>query len=64
MMDRESYIRGKGLFCPFCGSDDIGGGFVNIETGEASQEMSCTRCNGRWQDLYKLVDLISNLKEE
>ena len=64
MIDTESYIKGKGLCCPFCGSESIQGGFIQVEAGEALQEMSCSQCEGKWQDLYRLVDVTPLEKEE
>jgi hypothetical protein len=58
MIDKKDYIKGKGLTCPFCGADSIQGGFIQIENGRAFQEMGCPECEGTWQDVYKLVDVI------
>lgn len=55
MMTKEEYVSGKGLLCPFCGSESIQGGFIQVEAGVALQEMGCARCENRWQDIYRLV---------
>jgi len=61
MIDRETYIKGKGVMCPFCHAESIQGGFVQIEEGKAFQEMSCTECEGTWQDVYQLVDMMTGM---
>jgi hypothetical protein len=58
MIDKNAYIKGEGLACPFCGSESVQGGFVQIEAGKGFQEMSCAECEGAWQDVYQLVDVI------
>ena len=58
MIDKQAYIKGKGLSCPFCGAESIQGGFIHIEAGKAFQEMGCSECAGTWQDVYQLVDVI------
>lgn len=41
--------------CPFCDSDHIVGGSVNIEGIQAFQSLSCNECNAAWVDEYILV---------
>ena len=60
MIEKEAYMESNGLVCPFCRAGSIQGGFVEIETGKALQEMSCLECEKTWQDVYKLVDVIPN----
>ena len=64
MIDKETYIKAKGLRCPFCGAESIEGGFIQVEAGEAFQDMSCSQCQGKWQDVYRLVDVVPIEKEE
>ena len=64
MLDKNAYIQSKGLACPFCKAESIQGGFIQIESGKAFQEMGCTECERRWQDVYRLVDVISDEKGE
>jgi Zn-finger nucleic acid-binding protein len=58
MIDKESYIKGKGLSCPFCETELVEGRFIQIEAGKAFQEMCCIECEGVWQDVYELIDII------
>lgn len=58
MIDKEDHLKGKGLVCPFCGAEAVQGGFILIETGNAFQKMNCTECDGIWQDVFQLVDVI------
>ena len=58
MIYKERYIENGGLTCPFCGAGPVEGGFIQVETGFAFQKMCCTVCNGRWQDVFQLVDVV------
>lgn len=58
MIDKESYIRAKGIQWPFCRSESIEGGFIEIEEGWAFKEMACTECEGKWQDHYQLFGVV------
>jgi len=64
MIDKDTYIKAKGLRCPFCESESIEGGFIQVEAGEAFQDMSCSQCEGKWQDVYRLVDVVPIEKEK
>ena len=56
--EREAaYIAGGGVRCPFCGSDDISGGPVEVEAGCAWQNVDCLACDEQWQDLYRLASI-------
>jgi len=58
MIDKETHIKNHGLTCPLCRRGPVEGGFVLVETGSAYQKMSCVECEGKWQDVYKLVDIV------
>ena len=64
MIDKGAYIKAKGLICPYCGAETIEGGFIQVEAGEAVQNMSCSQCQGKWQDMYRLVDVTPLGREE
>ena len=64
MIDKETYIKGGGLLCPFCDAESVQGGFIQIEAGKAFQEMGCTECEGSWQDIYELIDFIPYKEED
>jgi len=57
----KAYIRSGGSGCPLCGDYGIEGGPVEIDSGYAWQNCTCTSCNFEWQDIYELVS-ISDLK--
>ena len=62
MLDnKQTYIKRKGLSCPFCASLSIQGGFIEIEIGKAFQRMGCTDCEAQWQDVYELIDMIPDI---
>lgn len=54
-MPKEAYVSTGGAKCPYCGGDDIDGGFTETNSGEATQPMSCSGCGKDWQDNYKLI---------
>ncbi len=58
MMTKEQsdkYVENGGAKCPYCNSEDISGGFVEIDTYGAWQPITCNACNKSWRDLYKLI---------
>ena len=58
MVDSKAHINARGVTCPYCGAESIDGGFIEVDAGKAFQEMRCTECEGIWQDVYQLIDVI------
>ena len=54
-MTREGYVKNHGTTCPFCGSDDLEGGSVEIDNGGAYQGVRCLCCDEDWTDTYALT---------
>ena len=54
---KKDYIKKSGVCCPACGSDEIEGGFVEIDSGHAWQPVGCNECDAEWNDIYNLVDV-------
>ena len=52
---KEKYIAGGAVLCPFCGDPDISGGSVDIEAAQAWQNVSCSACQETWRDVYALA---------
>jgi len=52
----KKYVESAGTACPFCGCDDVEGGFVEVDSGGAWQRIVCNGCARVWNDVYKLVD--------
>ena len=53
----KAYIARQGSGCPHCGPDaDIEGEEVNIDSGRASQKITCQGCGAEWWDGYNLAD--------
>ena len=48
------YIQAGGVKCPFCDSQDIEGGAVEIDFGRAYQKVTCKKCGKTWVDGYSL----------
>ena len=44
-----------GTVCPHCGSDQIEGDGVRVESPHAFQEVWCLECEKTWTDVYKLT---------
>lgn len=53
----QAYIDKKGVICPFCGSNQLQGGFVETRSGTAYQKITCLDCEESWTDGYKLVNI-------
>lgn len=54
---KQEYIQGGAVKCPYCGSIEIGGEKFGAEAGEAWQAMDCADCGKRWRDIYKLAEI-------
>lgn len=52
------YVKRQGVICPYCESDLLEGGAVEIEGGLAFQEIFCLSCGKTWTDKYKLIGYI------
>jgi transcription elongation factor Elf1 len=50
-----AYIATGGTKCPFCGSEDIEGGSVQVDAGSAWQHVDCKGCGEAWDDVYTLA---------
>jgi len=53
----RKHIRSGGVSCPGCGSSDITGGSVEIDSGKAFQSVWCEECSFSWKDVYALADI-------
>jgi transcription elongation factor Elf1 len=51
------YLAEGGGICPFCHSQDITGGSVEIEGRVAYQDVSCNICDESWTDEYTLTGI-------
>ena len=58
MNRKKEHLNSKGVACPYCGSHEIEGGPFEIHEGRALQEVSCTSCDGAWQDEYTLANTV------
>jgi len=61
---RELYIGMKGVRCPLCLSDEIEGGPIEVDAGDAIQDITCGNCRSTWQDHYHLVRIDSLVVNE
>lgn len=48
-----AYEASAGTTCPHCQSQDIEGGFVDIDGNQAYQEVGCQACHAQWRDVYR-----------
>jgi len=51
----KQYIEGYWTECPWCKSDDIGGGHIQVDGKTCWQNIMCNKCNKEWKDIYNLV---------
>lgn len=57
--ETRRYVNHKGIRClnPKCSCKDLHGDSVEIDGGEATQEVTCPECNKSWIDVYTLSDV-------
>jgi len=49
---KKKYLASDGVRCPYCGSEDLTGGPVEIDAGIAMQDIVCDSCEKTWTDVY------------
>jgi len=54
---KDAYIKNGYAKCPFCKSDSIEGGSIDVDGNETWQKVRCLDCDRVWNDLYKLYDV-------
>jgi hypothetical protein len=54
---KAQYLADGGSKCPFCGSDEIEGGHMEVDGTTTWQEVTCLKCDESWQDIYQLSDV-------
>lgn len=59
----KQYREASGGVCPYCGSENIEGGSIDIQGKTAQQEVSCLECGAEWNDVYHLAGY-NDLKDE
>lgn len=52
----REYLKMDGVCCLKCGGR-VEGGHIEVDCGEAWQEVRCLDCEACWTDVYKLVDV-------
>jgi transcription elongation factor Elf1 len=60
-LDREqvsNYLR-RPNHCPFCGSEEIHASSFEPSGKHIYNEIECTECERRWNDVYELVTIES-----
>lgn len=53
----EKYLKGGGVSCPVCGSENIEGGDKEMDLDGVSQIITCQSCGKQWTDFYTLTDV-------
>ncbi|MDD5713116.1 MAG: hypothetical protein PHY31_10235, partial [Smithellaceae bacterium] len=56
----KAYLAKHGEYCPYCESDQIGGGPVEIDAGYAHQDIFCLSCEKGWMNEYTLTGLVED----
>ncbi len=51
----DQYVEKNGAVCPFCGSEILEWGSIEIEQRGATQEVSCMACGKCWMDRHELT---------
>jgi transposase-like protein len=58
------HVKDHGAHCPFCSSDEIEGDGVEIDGGDAYQDVTCNDCGAEWSDRYQLASFIVYVRPE
>ena len=58
------YKKHNGIKCMFCWRDQLQGEDVTIDSGQASQAITCTVCGATWTDVYVLSNAVNVQKGE
>jgi hypothetical protein len=63
---KAAYVSGGGLKCPFCQSDNLEGGSLDVAGPVVRAEATCLDCDAEWIDVYTLsgIDEVSPDEEE
>ena len=48
----KEIITAETTECPYCGSDEVEGGFIEVDGDHARQKMSCSRCLSMWNSVF------------
>jgi DNA-directed RNA polymerase subunit RPC12/RpoP len=59
----SAYKEQNGEKCMFCWRPQLQGEDVNIESGQASQNITCAACGATWTDVYVLTNAVNISKE-
>jgi hypothetical protein len=52
--EQAEYVKYGWATCPYCKTDDISGGEIDIEANIAWQKVSCSVCDREWSDVFFL----------
>ena len=55
----EEYTDDLGNSCRWCGHNDIQYGSMEFDSGSATVDATCSRCQATWEDYYKLDGFIN-----
>jgi transcription elongation factor Elf1 len=53
---KEKYLKHPAN-CPYCGSSEVSYEGVTFDSSKVWHEISCSKCNKRWADVYALTDV-------
>jgi len=55
--DARAYVAGGGSLCPYCGSDDLEAGRIEVDSGGAWQDVECAGCRRLWREVFALTGI-------
>ena len=60
------YIKKKGRFCPFCGSDELERDVLRFVYKNPTRDTVCKTCGREWVDEYRLANFFwySRIKKD
>lgn len=51
----EQYLEAGGMFCPYCGSNDLSASEIQADGKSAWCDIQCLSCAEEWKDIYTLT---------
>jgi len=59
-ISNEDYINNEGRNCPYCGSDNLIGGSLEVEDAKALCHVQCVNCSKTWSETWVMEGYHSN----
>jgi transcription elongation factor Elf1 len=55
---KRKYVQERFGHCPYCDSESVEGGQLDVDGNHVSQPVACLACHKEWEDVYVLSDIV------